>query len=88
MRLHEHFKDLDKQVHELEDTIVQWHRECAVSQKLAQLPGIGPLTASALVASIGDAKNFKNGRQLAAWLGPKAAFQRWQTNVAGDQQAR
>jgi len=33
------------------------------------LPGIGPLTASALIASIGDAKNFKNGRQLAAWLG-------------------
>ena len=69
MRLHEHFKALDKQVRELEDTIVRWHRECAVSQKLAQLPGIGPLTASALVASIGDAKNFKNGRQLAAWLG-------------------
>lgn len=69
MRLHEHFKELDKQVRELEDTIVRWHQECAVSQKLAQLPGIGPLTASALVASIGDAKNFKNGRQLAAWLG-------------------
>lgn len=69
MRLHEHLKDLDKQVHELEDTIVRWHHECAVSQKLARLPGIGPLTASALVASIGDAKNFKNGRQLAAWLG-------------------
>jgi transposase len=69
MRLHEHFKALDKQVRELEDTIVRWHQECAVSQKLAQLPGIGPLTASALVASIGDAKNFKNGRQLAAWLG-------------------
>ncbi|MCQ9186424.1 IS110 family transposase, partial [Streptomyces sp. IBSBF 2953] len=34
-----------------------------------RVPGIGPLTASALVASIGDAKNFKNGRQLAAWLG-------------------
>lgn len=69
MRLHGHLKELDKQVHELEDTIVCWHHECAVSKKLAQLPGIGPLTASALVASIGDAKNFKNGRQLAAWLG-------------------
>lgn len=33
------------------------------------MPGIGPLTASALVASIGDAKNFDNGRQFAAWLG-------------------
>jgi len=33
------------------------------------VPGIGPLGASALVATIGDAKNFENGRQLAAWLG-------------------
>jgi transposase len=36
---------------------------------LAEIPGIGPITASALVASIGDAKRFANGRQLAAWLG-------------------
>jgi len=69
MRLHEHLKALDKQVNELEEAIVRWHQDSAVSQKLAQLPGIGPITASALVASIGDAKNFKNGRQLAAWLG-------------------
>lgn len=33
------------------------------------MPGIGPLTATALVASVGDAKNFENGRQIAAWLG-------------------
>ena len=39
------------------------------SKKLAQIPGIGPLTASAIVATIGDAKTFKNGRELAAWLG-------------------
>jgi Transposase IS116/IS110/IS902 family len=39
------------------------------SQRLEKVPGIGPLTASALVASIGDAKNFDNGRQFAAWLG-------------------
>jgi transposase len=36
---------------------------------LAQVPGIGPITASALVASLGDAKNFDNGRQVSAWLG-------------------
>ena len=35
----------------------------------SKIPGIGPITASALVASVGDAKNFKNGRQVAAWLG-------------------
>ena len=38
-------------------------------QRLLQLPGIGPLTATALVAAVGDAKDFKNGRQFAAWLG-------------------
>ncbi|MFB2903456.1 IS110 family transposase [Aeromonas jandaei] len=69
MRLHEHLKALDKQVNELEEAIIRWHHDSAASQTLAQLPGIGPITASALVASIGNAKNFKNGRQLAAWLG-------------------
>ncbi len=34
-----------------------------------QDPGIGPVTASALIATIGKANNFENGRQLAAWLG-------------------
>lgn len=33
------------------------------------IPGIGPVTASALIATIGDAKNFDDGRQMAAWLG-------------------
>ncbi|WP_270829256.1 IS110 family transposase [Aeromonas sp. QDB20] len=69
MRLHEYLKMLDMQVNELGDAIVRWHKDSAASQTLAQLPGIGPITASALVASIGNAKNFKNGRQLAAWLG-------------------
>jgi transposase len=68
-RLGEHLKELDRQVGELEVQIQSWHRENDLSRKLAQIPGIGPITASALVASIGNAKNFENGRQLAAWLG-------------------
>jgi transposase len=68
-RLIEHLKELDRQVRELETRIQAWHRENEASCKLARVPGIGPLTASALVASIGDAKSFANGRQLAAWLG-------------------
>jgi transposase len=60
---------LDGQVLALEAQIKAWHREDAASQRLEEIPGIGPLTASALVASIGDARNFKNGRQLCAWLG-------------------
>ena len=68
-RLGEHLKALDRQVGELDAQIQGWHRANAASCKLAEIPGLGPLTASALVASIGDAKSFANGRQLAAWLG-------------------
>ena len=68
-RLLDHLKELDRQVDELEARIQEWHRSSDLSCKLSKLPGIGPITASALVASIGDAKNFKNARQLSAWLG-------------------
>ncbi|KND58314.1 Mobile element protein [Candidatus Burkholderia verschuerenii] len=68
-RLVDHLKELDCQIRELEKQIQAWHRENEASCKLAQVPGIGPLTASALIASIGEAKSFANGRQLAAWLG-------------------
>ena len=68
-RLSAHFKELDKQVRELDVQLQSWHQDSPASQKLAKIPGIGPLTASALVATIGDAKQFQNGRQLAAWLG-------------------
>ena len=68
-RLGEHLKMLDRQVTELEADIQAWHRQNAASHRLAEIPGIGPITATALVASVGDAKTFANGRQLAAWLG-------------------
>lgn len=67
-RLLDHLKVLDKQVIELEVQIKAWHRESELSRKLEEIPGIGPVTASALVATIGDAKSFENGRQLAAWM--------------------
>lgn len=44
-------------------------RRDANARRLMQVPGIGPITASAIVATIGDAKQFKTGRDLAAWLG-------------------
>ncbi|PKO72199.1 MAG: IS110 family transposase [Betaproteobacteria bacterium HGW-Betaproteobacteria-14] len=68
-RLLDHMKELGRQIGELAAEIQLWHRQNAASQKLAAIPGLGPLTATAIVASIGDARNFKNGRQLAAWLG-------------------
>ncbi|WP_020655822.1 IS110 family transposase [Massilia niastensis] len=84
-RLLGHLKELDRQVGELEVQIQTWHRSNALSRKLEKIPGIGPITASALVASIGDAKNFANGRQLAAWLGlvPKQHSSGGKTNLQG-----
>ena len=85
LRLLEHFKDLDRQVKEMEHQIQSWHRSSGLSRKLENIPGIGPITASALVASVGDAKNFENGRQLAAWLGlvPKQHSSGGKTNLQG-----
>ena len=46
-----------------------WHVTHDVSQRLASIPGIGILTASALVATVGEGQDFSNGRQLDAYLG-------------------
>jgi transposase len=68
-RLLQHLKALDRQVQELEKEIELWHRSSEVSRRLETIPGIGPITASALVASAGDPRNFKSARQFAAWIG-------------------
>lgn len=68
-RLLAHLHDLDTQARELEQEITAWHREQPASQRLATIPGVGPMTATALLASIGKAQAFRSGRQLAAWLG-------------------
>ena len=68
-RLVDNLKHLDYQAKELEAQILQWHRDNEASRRLEDIPGIGPITASAIVAMVGDAREFKNGRQLAAWLG-------------------
>jgi transposase len=68
-RLMDHLKELERQVNEIETQIKTWHHANDASRRLAEIPGIGPITASALTASIGDGKCFSNARQLAAWLG-------------------
>jgi transposase len=68
-RLNEHLKALDLQVNALEQQILQWHKASELSCKLEAIPGIGPITASAIVATVGKATEFKNGRQMAAWMG-------------------
>ena len=62
LSLHEEIYVAEKQLH-------AWHCSNEVSQRLETIPGIGPITASALAASITDPEVFKNGRELAAWIG-------------------
>jgi transposase len=60
---------LDQEIAQLEQQLVCWQKQQDACQKLATIPGIGMLTATALVATIGDARAFKSGRELAAFLG-------------------
>lgn len=60
---------LQDQILELDRQVMAWHRSNEASKRLATIPGIGPLAASALVASVGDASSFKNGRSFAAFIG-------------------
>ena len=53
----------------LEKKLQAWHRANEASRRLETIPGVGVITATALVATIGDASQFNSGRQLAAWLG-------------------
>ena len=64
-----HADALSTQIDAYDKCIQNAARQDARSKQLMQLPGIGPTIASALVASIGSGHDFKNGRQLAAWLG-------------------
>ncbi|MGF6659035.1 transposase [Paraburkholderia atlantica] len=65
----EHLRELGSKVAELEGRIRAIRRTDAPGRLLETIPGIGPLTASALAASIGNAGSFRSGRELAAWLG-------------------
>jgi transposase len=68
-KLVEEFAALEQQLafyQEKLDTLAKTHPEC---QRLMTIPGIGPLSATALVGAVSDASAFKNGRQFAAWLG-------------------
>lgn len=65
----ERIKDIDEKVNELELKIRQSSKRNAMIAEIEAIPGVGPLTASAVVATIGDFKEFKSGRELAAFLG-------------------
>lgn len=62
-------ESLGERIEAIEAAILTWHRGNEASRRLASIPGVGPITASAIVASITDPTLFRSGRHLAAWIG-------------------
>ncbi|MCW5231917.1 transposase [Verminephrobacter eiseniae] len=60
---------IDDQVAQIERHLQAWHKQDKASRRIAEIPGVGLLTATAAEAAMGDPKNFKSGREYAAWLG-------------------
>jgi transposase len=60
---------LKTRILEFDRLIMAWHRSNQVSQRLDELPGVGPALATALVASVADPKAFRSGRDFSAWIG-------------------
>ena len=60
---------LKKQILDFDRMIMAWHRSHQTSKRLNCIPGVGPLLATALVASVADPKTFRSGRNFSAWIG-------------------
>jgi transposase len=60
---------IDKEIGKIEKRIGAWQKQEAPCKAIAEIPGIGKLTATALVATMGEAKSFKSGREFAAYVG-------------------
>ena len=63
------YSALGAELGSIQKSILAWHRSCEASRRLEEIPGIGPIVATALVAEISDWKAFGSGRNLAAWIG-------------------
>jgi transposase len=61
--------ELTKQIKQIEKQLLVWHKTSDASRRLATIPGVGLITATALAATVTDPSHFKSGRQFAAWLG-------------------
>lgn len=67
--LRTHLTYLDARINHYEQQLTSLNRECEPARRIMTMPGIGPLTASAITASVASGHEFSNGRQFAAWLG-------------------
>ncbi len=62
-------EDIDEKIATLEAQIIAWHKSNSTSRRLATIPGIGPMIATAIAAAVPDPNVFRSGREFAAWLG-------------------
>ena len=62
-------QQLDQCIEACEKDITHHARKSEAAQRVSEISGIGPITASALVATLANPADFRNGRQMAAWLG-------------------
>src|SRR6201981_2411802 len=62
-------EQLEAAVAAIEKQLMAWHKSNPVSQRLASVPGIGPIIATALAATVVEPSGFRSGREFAAWLG-------------------
>jgi transposase len=60
---------LKAQILQFDRMIMAWHRSSEASRRLDDIPGVGPVLATALVASVADPKMFRSGRDFSAWIG-------------------
>jgi transposase len=60
---------LDERIASIERAMFEWKKADAAVQAVSEIPGVGLLTATAVVATMGEAKAFKSGREFAAWVG-------------------
>jgi transposase len=60
---------LKAQILQFDRMIMAWHRSSEASRRLDDIPGVGPVLATALVASVADPKVFRSGRDFSAWIG-------------------
>lgn len=67
--LHAEFFEIQERIEQLERVIVRCFKANESAQRLAKIEGIGPMTATAMIGSVGNFRAFKNGRQFSAWLG-------------------
>jgi len=65
----EHWRELEAHIQWCDERIAAHQKDDEQVQRAAELKGVGPITASAVVATVGDFKQFKNGAQFGAWLG-------------------